>query len=264
MKKIFIAMFSAFMLTSLTSCNNTPKNSDEAVSDNLAYKTVVVEEEDDSLRIKYRFVVDFPVQGSDSLVAEIKKDIFYTLGDSSLTDMSENNLQTIGKNYISSNAEDMKEELKDATDRNYVASYANEGNVKMIENTDKYVTYKSDSYDYRGGAHGMPFCTYFTIDKSSNKTLTLNDIIAADKLDEFKELLKSYIVNQYYEGETPAWGEIFKFELPTQAPAITTNGVIFSYGAYEIDCYAAGMPNCTITYEDLEGMMTPEAEALIK
>ena len=263
MKRIFIAMFSVFMLTSLISCDNKSKESNITDTENLAYETIIVEEEDDSLNIRYRFVVDFPIQGPDSLVNEIKKNIFYTLGDSSITDMSENHLRTIGKKYISSNTDDLKEMLADSDGR-YEVAYANEGKVKIIENTGKYVTYNTNSYDYTGGAHGMPYNGFFTINKSNNKTMKLNDIIAADKMDEFKELLKSYIVEQYYQGETPSWGEIFKFTLPTQDPAITTNGFIFSYSAYEIDCYAAGMPNCTISYEDIEGMLTPEAKDLIK
>ena len=108
MKRIFIAMFSVFMLTSLISCDNKSKESNITDTENLAYETIIVEEEDDSLNIRYRFVVDFPIQGPDSLVNEIKKNIFYTLGDSSITDMSENHLRTIGKKYISSNTDDLK------------------------------------------------------------------------------------------------------------------------------------------------------------
>ena len=263
MKKIFIAALSVFMMTTVISCDNKSKNNDPAESDKLAYETITVEEGGDSLRMRFRFVVDFPIQGPEALVNEIKKNIFYSMGDSALTDMSEKNLNTIGKKYLDLYEEEVKE-MQDSYDGNYAVSYANEGQVKIIENTDKYVTYNTDSYNYTGGAHGMPYNAYFTIDKSNNKTLTLKDVIAADKMDAFKEMLKGYIVAQYYEGETPAWDDVFKFDLPTQAPAITANGIIFNYAAYEIDCYAAGMPKCKIPYEDIEEMMTEEAKTLIK
>ena len=110
----------------------------------------------------------------------------------------------------------------------------------------------------------MPYKGYFTIDKSTNKTLTLGDIIDPKHNKELEELIKTSLVEVYYEGNKPGWDDLFKFALPTQAPGITTDGIIFCYGAYEIDCYAAGMPYCMLKFDKLEHMMTPEAKALIK
>lgn len=263
MRKILTMMLSVILMSSIISCNNTGKK-DIAEEDNLAYNTIMVKQSDDSLRIKFNFVIDFPIQGPDSLVNEIKKNIFFSLGDSTCNDLTENGLNSIAEKYINESREELKD-LQNGTDASFAASYAYEGSIKIMDNTEKYVTYYTNSYIYSGGAHGMPYKGYVTIDKNTYKTLSLGDIIAVDKMEELKTLVKSNIVNQYYEGTQPNWeDEMFKFNLPQQTPAITTEGVIFCYGAYEIDCFAAGMPYCVIPFDDIIDLMTPEAKALIK
>lgn len=264
MKKILTTMLSVFMIASMISCNDKNGNKDSVADDSpLAYETIIVKQADDSLGIKFSFVIDFPIQGPDSLVSEIKKNIFLELDDSSCSDLSENGLQAIADKYISDNREEMKE-LQLEVDGKFAASYTYEGSIKILENTEKYITYYTNSYLYTGGAHGMPYKGYVTINKGNNRTMSLGDIISKDKMDELKQLVRSNIVSQYYEGKQSDWDdELFKFDLPQQAPAMTTEGIIFCYGAYEIDCFAAGMPYCVIPYDDIRELMTNEAKALI-
>lgn len=274
MKKIFNLMLAALVLASVTGCKKVEKPVVDEVqqqeepqktekSEHLAYETIIVEEGNDSLRINFRFVIDYPTMGNESLVREIKQNIFHSLGDSTSTDFGTDNLSKIGLKFLDESKKD-SEEFRNEMEDGFIPAYSFDGSIKMVDNTNRFVTYKVNSYTYSGGAHGMPYTGYFTIDKRTNKTLKLNDIIDAKFNNELAEIIKKSIVAVYYEGNTPNWDDVFKFALPTQAPGMTTDGIIFCYGAYEIDCYAAGMPYCTIKYEDIEHLMTPEAKALIK
>ncbi|MDY6114103.1 MAG: RsiV family protein, partial [Alloprevotella sp.] len=57
--------------------------------------------------------------------------------------------------------------------------------------------------------------------------------------------------------------DFFEFTLPAEAPALKSDGVKFQYQAYEICCYAMGMPDCTIPYDEIRPMLTDYAKQLI-
>lgn len=264
MKKLFTLMLSAVMTASFISCNNNNKKQVDNTNEVLAYKTITVKKTDDAFPIQFKFIIDFPIQGEEALVNEIKKNIFDNINDSTHSDLSEEGLYKVANKYISDNTAEFKEMEKEF-DNGFKPSYSYEGSIKVIDNTDKYITYKTISDDYAGGAHGMPYSGYFTIDKETNKTLSLYDIFDANKKEDLKDIIKINIVNQYFEGEEPDWsGNVFKFDLPSQTPGITSKGIVFCYGAYEIECYAAGMPHCTIPFDEISDLMTPYAKALIE
>ena len=263
MKKIFAMMSSALMLTSMISCN-VNKSNPPTEEDSFTYKTILVKQEDDSLKVKFNFIVDYPVNGNDSLVNEIKKNIFLTFEDSTTTDFSENHLQAIADKYVNDGRKDIKS-MYEGADKPIYIMYEYTGSIKVMENTEKYVTYYINSYLFEGGAHGMPYKGYLTIDKITKKTLSLFDIIDKDKTDELKTVLARNIIEQYYRRNLyDNEKEMSDIELPKLAPAITTEGIMFIYGAYEIDCYAAGMPYCVIPFDEISDLMTDKAKALIK
>ena len=50
---------------------------------------------------------------------------------------------------------------------------------------------------------------------------------------------------------------------PAMSPEPSDEGLVFTYGQYEIAPYVAGMPNFTIPYADIEQYLTPEAKAIL-
>lgn len=126
------------------------------------------------------------------------------------------------------------------------------------------ITYHLNDYLYSGGAHGASRDFSFTISKTGAQQMDWNDIIRSECRKDLEAKVKKAIIEEYYQGEEPEWGEVFKFALPEQAPALTDSGLIFNYASYEIDCYAAGKPHCTLPYDEVREMMTPEAQALIR
>ena len=214
MKKIFKLMFAACVIASVTGC----KKADKPVADEkqptteqevpkaetLAYETIIVEKGIDSLRMNFRFVIDYPTVGNEALVNVIKQNIFYSLGDSTATEYTVEGIGKIADRFLDDSKKE-SEEFRSEMEDSFIPAFSYDGSIKMIDNTDKFVTYCVNTYSYAGGAHGMPYKGYFTIDKSSNKALKLGDIIDAKYNKELEESIKSSLVAVYYEGNQPDW-----------------------------------------------------------
>ena len=50
--------------------------------------------------------------------------------------------------------------------------------------------------------------------------------------------------------------------LPGNGLYLSPEGVVFSYGQYEIGAYAVGMPTFTVAYEKIGKYLSPEARSL--
>ena len=267
MKKNFLTLSAFCLLLSLSSCELGTKhtqqlvNNEQTASSAFAIETISVEKGTESKSINFKYDIDFPQEGPEALTTAVKQTIFQTLGDSTTTDFSIENLNKIGERYVADSQKDM-EEFGDMHYEEGRTVYELSGNVKMEENTDKYLTYAINDYSYAGGAHGITREIYLTFNKSTSQLMQWEDIFPASNREQLGELVKAAIVEQYYRGEHE-WDDFFKFTLPAQAPAFTTDGLLFIYAAYEIDAYAAGLPKCVIPYENLKSLMTPEAQALV-
>lgn len=156
--------------------------------------------------------------------------------------------------------------------------WTSEAKYKLLEETDKYVTYHYEGYDFWGGAHGMPFDQGCTFAKADGKLFDYN-IFKRDTTDTWsierdtlvsgrlKELIYSHL-DEFFGEESPVEEAIFEdavkdFPLPQFPPYLTKDGVVFAYGAYEIACYAAGMPKVTVPYKELEKYLADDVKALI-
>ena len=232
--------------------------------DTLEVVTIIVEHNGvNGINASFKFTVDFPFKGPEKLVTNLRKSIFRALGDTTIyTDYSITDMENIGKNYVARATKEIQELQQENNERTDVG-YANMGKIEMKENKAHYMTYYVDSYVYEGGAHGMPQCYYQTFDKKEGRALKWQDFFDENQRDALAALVKQAIVDQYYEGQHE-WDEFFKFALPQQAPALTAEGVVFYYEPYEIDAYAAGMPHCVLTYQQVKGLMTKKAQGLIE
>ena len=266
MKKTFLSLSAFCLLLSLNSCDFKAKTvqnqiSTEQVSADAAFavKPITIEDSTETNSVHFKYSIDFPQKGSEALTSLVKKTIFNVLNDSTTNEFTIENLENIGKKYVAASTADIEE--LGFEDREI--SYDLSGEIRLAENTGKYLTYHVNDYNYAGGAHGMPRNFYITFDKENNQRMDWNNIFPEDNRQDLEAIIMAAIVEQYYEGETPQWGEYFQFALPAQAPAFTAEGLIFTYYPYEIDCYAAGLPKCVIPYNEVKTLMTPEAQALV-
>ncbi len=264
MKNVFFTMIAVLSMAFMISCDNKKESNVEVVSDSddaLSYKSIVVEKSDTAKNIEYKFVVDFPVKGPKELTDVINRNISIHMGGDSCT-ISQDDLNKIAGKFISESAAEIAE-FSEGNDGDASVSYSFDGKIKLVENTDKYVTYYFDTYEYTGGAHGMTSKGYFTIDKSSNEVLGIKDIFVADKEDEIKNIIKKNLEEQFYK-EKHDWDGMFAFDFPVQEPGITTDGLMIYYGAYEIDSYAGGIPHCIIPFKDINNLITDKVKDLIR
>lgn len=156
-------------------------------------------------------------------------------------------------------------ETTESEEQQFYSSYG----LKIIKDevADKYITYDFDNFYYfEGAAHGLAVHYKQTFDRNTGKLLTIWDIIKSSSKKELEQIIKKELKSQYYKDITPGWAEpetMFAFDIPTQNPALTSKGLFISYQQYEIDCYAAGMPECVIPYAKLESILTDYAIKLI-
>lgn len=130
-------------------------------------------------------------------------------------------------------------------------------------------TYSIEDESYTGGAHGMNFHYYLTIDQQNNRIMGLTDIFKADSLDAvFKLVGEKLKTGPQAANDEETWPSVAEI-IPAPAandysvvagqfeqyngkwyprPAMTECGIVFTYPPYVKNCYAAGTINVLINY----------------
>lgn len=128
-------------------------------------------------------------------------------------------------------------------------------NFVLIHSPSPYASLAFLRYQYSGGAHGLSYQSYLTIDTHESKLLTLDALFKEDV--DYKELINEEIRMQLKErtekGEyffTGASG--FKSIKDNQAFYINTEGqLVIVFNVYEIAPYAAGVIEFPIDFQKL-------------
>lgn len=214
----------------------------------------------DTLIGTYSAKIDLPVAGKAELQDSIIRYILSSCDIEKVSDLH-HPLKTIkqaGHDFV----EEAEDEMEDSGNE-FFAPHTAEYKVLLEHNSSKYVTYHFSGHIYTGGAHGMPWDYHLTWDAYTGKCLTWNDLFLAKSEKKIIQLIKQAILKSepYSQcSESDFWG----FQRPGISPALTPQGIIFHYSAYEICCYAMGMPECTLPYKVLEPYMTSYAKSLVK
>lgn len=122
---------------------------------------------------------------------------------------------------------------------------------------------------YTGGAHGMAYVAHSVHDAATGRALPLGEIIPPSRQKILCGLLEQQFRRDAGMGPTNRLGEhLFEDQMTiTSNYTCTADGLLFTYGQYEIACYAAGIIEITLpwaTVRDLLVTGTPvraEAEA---
>ncbi len=114
---------------------------------------------------------------------------------------------------------------------------------------------------YTGGAHGSVVNSYYVLDLSRHKQLKLNDLLISGQKNNLYTVVYPEFV-QWVRGSDPTinlkeYEAMWKFTL-THNFVLNKKGLTFYYGQYEIGPYVAGMPEFTIPYAKLNGIIKPE------
>lgn len=137
--------------------------------------------------------------------------------------------------------------------------------------TDRYVVFLSEDYIYLGGAHGgLIGRGPLTFDKKDGHLVT--EFLNPGLLEEIQPLLRKGLVTYFSDdGETVQPDQLDDWLMlenglipfPAWAPFPSEEGLVFTYQQYEIASYAAGMPNFTLSYDEILPFLTPEAKQLL-
>lgn len=232
------------------------------------------------------FSVDYPRETTgvvgDSIKAWISEtlaegaNVFYWNEDAKLVmfkgDLSDGKALV---NFYSKNSFDSLVAMQ-VEDRKYggnTPAFSNEVNLRKVEETRNFVSYRMSAGYYTGGAHGGGLDYGQTFSKKDGHKLDYP--IDTTKVAELQALLwkgiADYRMQNREEGVTYSmivdevknmfedFNETRTIPLPALTPYLTSKGMVFVYQQYEIMPYAAGMPEFTIPYEYLLPYMTEDA-----
>ena len=207
--------------------------------------------------LDYNVCLVYPKGGSDEVVRNMRRAILQNMGLKGATGDEDFN-KVLAKNARQHTAEakqgleEMFAEIEDY-DSDEMPKYSYEDDIRLEYLSPTYATFYSIGDDYKAGAHGMPWQYRFTVDLCTGKQLKWDNIFIPSAKAKLKPIIKRAVVDQYFGGDASM---IDGFDLPGAEPALVKDGVWFGYGAYEIACYAAGMPECVISYDKLQDYLT--------
>ncbi|MCR4994065.1 MAG: DUF3298 and DUF4163 domain-containing protein [Bacteroidales bacterium] len=178
----------------------------------------------------------------------------------------------------------MAEELEHEAGEGFSGGYENNLSIELVENGKAYLTYILHHYIYLGGAHGGTTVMGTTFRKSDGRKLDWS-LFDQGKRAEISEKLKLALMTYFTKATgtsvdsdsafydllllsddplTPGNDLEFGLPLPAQAPWLTSSGLVFMYGEYEIAPYSFGHPYCIIPVDEMLPLMTAEGRQWMK
>lgn len=146
-----------------------------------------------------------------------------------------------------------------------------EFSLQKMDETDRYVVFRSMDYVYMGGAHGgVTGAGCLTFSKKDGSRVA--DFVDASGAAGMQLLLIKGLLDYYAEcGYETTWEDLKDglfiengfIPLPSWPLYPTDSGLGFIYQQYEIASYAEGMPSFVVPYSDIEPFLTPEARSLL-
>lgn len=294
MRKLAFVFFT-LVAVSFVSCGWKTQSSDNVVAtdsvsgDSVADEAVVAEDTVKTENIsvkkklgcwKYESQVAYPVEGSEALLASIRKWISEslrvsedperkTVAYSGSMDQGKSMLEFYAKEFIGSINYDDYVELPEEMECEMDFTI-----TKEFENSD-VVSFNLQTYWFGGGAHGGTTIQGATFRKSDGKQLGW-DMLASKKamkgeivagLKKFlevktdKELMESLLLPVETDVDQLSTKDI---PYPQTAPWISGEGLVLMYQQYEICSYAQGMPVIVIPWNKLGKYLSNDCKSFHK
>jgi len=265
MRKILQTIISCVLaIYSLSACTHG-----ETTTSYLKIKTdsIIIDNEVGDFSIK----ADCPIFKTAALTKTINEWLSETMGGT--YEGAYNETMPIAKHYINSafcrDSADYAELKKDTANNDREWKYEYICNSQKTAETAKFVTFEYSCYEYQGGAHGSTIVTGQTFRKSDGRRIgweVLNNTYDDDFQNIIKTGLRKYFnVNNDDELKSCLMlDNMYIIPLPKCPPLFTRDGIKLVYGQYEIAPYAAGTPQLTIPYSQLNKFLNVTAKSLIK
>ena len=125
----------------------------------------------------------------------------------------------------------------------------------------RLLQFKINSSFYTGGAHGGAINQYYLLDVVHQQQIQLDDLLINGQRQSLHDLVydafSAWVKKTSPETDLKTYETTWKFIL-TQNVELSPAGLVFHYGQYEIGPYSSGMPEFTIPYAKLNGIIKPE------
>ncbi|MDR0829179.1 MAG: RsiV family protein [Prevotellaceae bacterium] len=236
-----------------------------AAKEELKFRTVILDEqfkgseliENSKIQIDYHLVFTYPAYYPDSKILDklrnqMMMDCFDEYGFSSIYEDPE----VLPYRYFCHSREELINPPIDPEDRE---EYLNGEYDFLIERTcnimrlyGDLLQYSTGSYTYTGGAHGSYSTVYHTFDLQSGKPVLFDDIFKKEKKqDVIKIIIAEFLKQNDFKSLKEAMYQDEENYDPKDNIRIDEKGLVFHYGLYAIDCYAAGEQDIFIPYNKL-------------
>ena len=150
---------------------------------------------------------------------------------------------------------------QDSTARGAPVPYTMQVTPEFLGEKGNIALFKISAAFYSGGAHGSALDNYYNLDLKLKKQLKLTDIVLAEQQPKLYELVHQQYADWVKQNDLSTdlakYEQDWPFKL-TDNFTFGSEGLVFSYGQYEIGPYAVGMPEFTIPYAQLEGIIKPD------
>lgn len=196
-----------------------------------------------------------------------------------LTNLSEalDEMNTKIEDEVASNVSEFKSDYSDDDiyyddqNKNY-AEFSHTENIYIERADDDVVSVMIKYYDYMGGAHGSSAYQSYCFDTKSGQEITFSDIISdttglEDKVitnlkEQYPELFENND-DSTFSPEQTARDDINELvsnpeKQSTMPWILTTSGIEFVFGEYELGPYAAGSQFVLLPYDDNKDMYNQE------
>lgn len=145
-----------------------------------------------------------------------------------------------------------------------VNNYSIKLDGRVVEISEKILTYQITETSYLGGAHPNLMSRSFTYDLNNGKIITISDLIAPHKVDAFKTLVAKQLADQLELTPAALDDMLLVKPLPISDIIYCTDGCIFiHYNPYEILPHIYGTIDVQISALENESILTPYGRQLL-
>ena len=133
------------------------------------------------------------------------------------------------------------------------------GESRQLGRWKDLLTVAIDSYEFTGGAHGLPVTRWLNWDLAAHRPVSLGQVINPGQEDAFEAAARR-AHERWLEKEVDS-DEDFRQAWPFQESSdfrLTRKGVVLHYDVYSIAPYVMGQPTLTLPWKDLEGVIREE------
>jgi hypothetical protein len=130
--------------------------------------------------------------------------------------------------------------------------------MDVVYSDDSLISICSEAYEYTGGAHGNTGYNAILYTWRNNQLVELHakDFLQPDSRDSLNALLLADLQRQKAANAK----DVVSIKTSDLVINPTSEGLLFTFGPYEVDCYAAGTFSVVLPYKSLTDIINPKSE----